>query len=109
MRLYRTITGGWAGTQADAGKGFVQVEVPTDKPGLLAFLNQRDALQERDAVDLAKAVSAGAQLIEATNPKPKEPPTLIDVEEFVQAADHAQLAVLAQNVIWRMKELGGLK
>lgn len=48
MRLYKTDMGGWAGTQADARKLALsdgseglwkQVEVPTDKPGLLAFLN----------------------------------------------------------------------
>ena len=42
MRLYRTRTGRWVGTQTDAradGKGWQQVEVPTDKPGLLTFLN----------------------------------------------------------------------
>lgn len=42
MRLYRTAKGRWVGTQDDArkdGKGWTQVETPTDKPGLLAFLN----------------------------------------------------------------------
>ncbi len=41
MRLYRTYDGQWAGTQADAKKlgKFKQVEVPTDKAGLLDFLN----------------------------------------------------------------------
>lgn len=41
MRLYRTYDGQWAGTQADAKKlgKFEQVEVPTDKAGLLDFLN----------------------------------------------------------------------
>lgn len=47
MRLYKTTIGQWAGTQADArtfkathGVDFEQVEVPTDKPGLLDFLNR---------------------------------------------------------------------
>ena len=42
MRLYRTAKGAWVGTQDDArkdGKGWTQVEVPTDKANLLAFLN----------------------------------------------------------------------
>ena len=41
MRLYRTNDGQWAGTQADAKKigKFEQIEVPTDKAGLLEFLN----------------------------------------------------------------------
>jgi len=50
MRLYRTEIGQWAGTQADArkfaathGVDWEQVEVPTDKPGLLAWLNNMAA------------------------------------------------------------------
>lgn len=39
MKLYRKTDGTWAGTQAEAGKGFEPVEVPTDKPGLIAWLN----------------------------------------------------------------------
>lgn len=46
MRLYRTPAGKWAGTQEDArglakaeGATWALVEVPVDKPGLLAFLN----------------------------------------------------------------------
>ncbi len=43
MRLYTDNQGNWAGTQADAKKfgKFEQVEVPTDKPTLLEFLNDR--------------------------------------------------------------------
>lgn len=39
MNLYLTATGQYAGTQKDAGKGHTPVEVPTDKAGLLAYLN----------------------------------------------------------------------
>ena len=43
MKLYKNSNGVWAGTQADArkycGKGYSTVDVPTDKPNLLAFLN----------------------------------------------------------------------
>jgi len=41
MKLYTDNQGRWAGTQADAKKfgEFEQVEVPTDKPTLLEFLN----------------------------------------------------------------------
>ena len=44
MRLYKTQVGRWSGTQADARTdgSFEQVDVPTDKPGLIAFLNGRD-------------------------------------------------------------------
>jgi len=43
MRLYKNSNGVWAGTQADArkycGKDYQTVDVPTDKPNLLGFLN----------------------------------------------------------------------
>ena len=43
MKLYKNSNGVWAGTQADArkycGKDYTTVDVPTDKPNLLAFLN----------------------------------------------------------------------
>ena len=43
MRLYRTAAGAWAGNQADAralaGRDWTEIDVPTDKPGLLAWLN----------------------------------------------------------------------
>ena len=41
MKLYTDYKGRWAGTQSDAKKfdTFEQVEVPTDKPNLLEFLN----------------------------------------------------------------------
>jgi len=43
MKLYTNNQGEWTGTQADARKQFKNamqiVEVPTDKPSLLAFLN----------------------------------------------------------------------
>ena len=44
MKLYTNNRGDWAGTQADARKQFGKerrtIEVPTDKPNLMAFLNQ---------------------------------------------------------------------
>ena len=45
MRLYTNRHGSWVGTQADARKEFGfknewrEVDVPTDKPSLLEFLN----------------------------------------------------------------------
>lgn len=41
MRLYRIASGRWAGTQADAGKGFVAVDVDTTKGPLIALLNRQ--------------------------------------------------------------------
>jgi hypothetical protein len=80
MRLYRILGAGWAGTQADAkaaakdaGAPWHEFDVPTDKPGLLAFLSDRnvpaqpderakvDALRvplERDPLDAPAATPA---------------------------------------------------
>ena len=43
MKLYTDNKGRWAGTQSDAKQfgAFEQVEVPTDKPNLLVFLNEQ--------------------------------------------------------------------
>jgi len=45
MRLYTNSKGSWVGTQADArkefGKDWNEVDVPTDKPNLLQFLNDK--------------------------------------------------------------------
>jgi hypothetical protein len=47
MKLYQSPDGVWTGTQADAkahareaGVSWREVEVPTDKAGLMAFLNE---------------------------------------------------------------------
>ena len=43
MKLYKNSEGVWAGTQLDArkkcGKDYSTIDVPTDKPNLLKFLN----------------------------------------------------------------------
>jgi len=51
MKLYTDGIGNWLGTQADAKRemgagGYTVVEVPTDKPNLLRFLNDRDVCTE---------------------------------------------------------------
>lgn len=53
MKLYTDKGGNWVGTQAEAKREmqdycFDQVEVPTDKPNLLRFLNKHEVM--RDAV-----------------------------------------------------------
>lgn len=39
MKLYRRADGSWAGTPVSAGKNFVQIDIRTDKRGLLEWLN----------------------------------------------------------------------
>ena len=46
MKLYTNVNGEWFGTQADAKAGqhpWVPVDVPTDKPSLIEWLNNHDA------------------------------------------------------------------
>lgn len=51
MKLYTDGIGNWLGTQADAKRemgagGYTLVEVPTDKPKLLRFLNEHNVCTE---------------------------------------------------------------
>ncbi len=105
MRLYLTSTGQWSGTQSDAA-GLVransgtweQVDVPTDKPGLIAWLNDRQAgAASVTAPPTSKPTGADAQRAESLR--------RISIEEEIQSCDLPRLAVLAENVAWRFHEL----
>lgn len=79
MRLYRTATGHWTGTIADATKAaridadgrWDQIEVPTDKAGLIAFLNDMEA---RPATPAASQPDFPVQPDVAAVVEPKAPP-----------------------------------
>lgn len=80
MRLYRTPAGSWAGTQADAkalakadATTWAEVEVPVDKPGLLAFLNEHKVGSR--AVGVREGTVETQEAFEATHVAP-EPPCL---------------------------------
>ena len=60
MRLYITAGGEYAGTQKEAGKGHRLEEVPTDKAGLIDYLN---------------ALKGKAEFAEVDEPAPPPPPT----------------------------------
>jgi hypothetical protein len=71
MRLYRIIGAGWAGTQGDAkakskaaNAPWHECEVPTDKPGLLAFLEHRN---------VAGAEEEPRQLVQLRQPLERDP------------------------------------
>lgn len=126
MKLYRTPSGRWFGTQADArqacldeavpGNAWTLIDVPDDKPGRLEWLNRNvgcatveafraeqelDRLREREAAQpqvKPAQVDHGAKAHwDARN--------LITVEEFIQAAEHAQLSSIISNAIFRLREL----
>lgn len=105
MRLYLTSTGQWSGTQSEAagfaranGGTWQQIDVPTDKPSLIAWLNNQHI---GSAPVLAPPVSVptDAEARRAENLR------RIGVEEEIQNCDLPRLAVLAENVAWRFHEL----
>lgn len=105
MRLYLTTTGQWSGTQSDAaglvrasGGTWEQVDVPTDKPGLIAWLNDRRACAAPVTAPPA-STPTGADAERAENLR------RISIEEEIQRCDLPRLAVLAENVAWRFHEL----
>ena len=77
MRLYRTANGRWAGTQADAGKGFVAVDLDTTKGPLIALLNGQ--------LDEGRAQAQAQAQAPAAPPAPPPPaPQLIEGKEADQ-------------------------
>lgn len=86
MRLYICIDGSYAGTQADAnakGRGWTQEEVPTDKAGLLAYLN--GMVDEHRATQSLPAVPATdrAATSELRSNEPTGAFTASQIEEFI--------------------------
>ncbi len=129
MRLYRTPSGRWWGTQADAraacldeavpATGYATIEVPTDKPGLLDWLHlncgpatveaaraeaELDRIWDRVTVIPAGKLSAPPPIQPPPTPAPIAP-SLTDVEAFIQQADHRQLTSLFENIMFRSREL----
>ena len=87
MKLYTNSLGQWAGTQAEAKKiGAQLIEVPTDKPGLLAFLNGQQNI-------------SAAETIEPTSIPAKKQKQHISHELF-EVANRASLQEL-QAVVYR--------
>lgn len=133
MRLYRTATGAWAGTQADAratclddaipATAWEEIDVPTDKAGLLHWLDRNcgravieafkaecalDRIREREATRADHADFMARTAPPPVQPPPNRPaiqPSLTDVETFIQKADHRQLSSVTENAILRMREL----
>jgi len=93
MRLYHA-AGVYVGTQADAkrlDKDFTQVEVPTDKDGLMAFLN-RAKIAPQNAVGAPPVVTAPSPSVELTA-------LLKWVQELHDSGDAGNLGVDSDPVI----------
>jgi hypothetical protein len=99
MRLYRTQAGKWAGTQIEAGKGFQLVEVPTDKPGLLAWLNAQpiENTERANAPSLA-AAEEHHRLTQPAGGATKCPKCQMRPETAREAADCCTAAELAHKI-----------
>ena len=108
MRLYTDNNGRWAGTQADAkefGK-FDQVEVPTDKPNLLEFLNENHVsiggwkyVTVQDQIDRMKTSPA------KTHPQScSANPNVYDVKDAVLNCDRKHLGTALAAIITRLHD-----
>ena len=78
MRLYRTRAGWWAGTQEEARRMartdgsagmWAQVDVPTDKPALLAWLNNAQAQCEAADAQLHPQGDAFGEMVAERYPR----------------------------------------
>ena len=93
MRLYITQTGKYVGTQVEAkadGKDWHQVEVPTDKAGLIEYLNglrwsqQAQAIEDMVAPEITNADPSIA--MEKKEPKTVDQErawTATEIEDFI--------------------------
>ena len=105
MKLYTDYKGRWAGTQADAKQfgTFEQVEVPTDKPNLLEFLNEQrvgDVNLEDIGTDDDREVP---QLPIKTHPLScSANPNVFDVHDAVLNCDRKHLGSALAAIISRL-------
>jgi len=102
MRLYTDGKGAWAGTQSDAKQfdAFEQVEVPTDKPTLLEFLNKYQ-------VGAADVVSAQTETVkQKTHPLScSANPNVWDVRDAVLNCDREDLGTALVALISRLEDV----
>lgn len=107
MKLYTNWHGAWAGTQADAkhfGETYLDyktIDVPTDKPNLLAFLNKHN-------VGAADAVSAQMEMVQQkTHPQSCSAMDLssYDVRDVVLNCDKKHLGSALSSIISRLHDM----
>ena len=109
MRLYTDNQGNWAGTQADAKQfgEYEHVDVPTDKPTLLEFLNKHSVGAYVDA-----AVLDYVDALEDFGPAPTKThplscsanPNVYDVRDAVLNCDLKDLGAALAAIISRLHD-----
>lgn len=111
MKLY-SVAGVFVGTQLAAkelarerGTNWREAEVPTDKPGLIDWLNRHTEVVRQVATNLA---APKVPAVPAPPPAPRAPDMVardISIEEAIGAADHARAIRLAEHIHCRLMEL----
>lgn len=110
MKLYRTPTGHWAGTKDDAAflakthnTTYQQCDVPYDKPGLLAFLNDFQVGAETPAQSEPQ-VEVVKELVTDANPLRTAQLKRLELEEAIWEAPLEVAVALAEIVMNRIRE-----
>lgn len=101
MRLYKNTRGQWFGTQADAkagGADWKEINVPTDKPSLLQWLNM-GAPFEHDLCDTPDTPVAAPVVHQSTLTKPHPWQTIKECAERAPLRDFPVAIAVYQNRI----------
>ena len=104
MRLYTNAKGQWVGTQAEAKTiGAEQTEVPTDKPSLLAWLNNRT--EAANALGLPVEPVPAAVVTERVTSHPQgRPHPWVTIRECAEKAALKDLSVALAVYMNRVDE-----
>ena len=106
MKLYTDNKGRWAGTQADAKQlgAFEQIEVPTDKPNLLEFLNKHSVGGDGFRVDALVDDDWEMPPVKTHPQSCSANPNLWDVQDAVLNCDRKHLAAALGAIISRLHD-----
>ena len=100
MRLYLTAAGRYVGTQDEArkdGKGWALAEVPTDKAGLIDYLN--DQLPVADEPSFDNVVPLPPPILREADPK------LVDAGKRIRTADAIEDFILNEATVAQVENI----
>ena len=106
MKLYTDNKGRWAGTQADAKQlgAFEQIEVPTDKPTLLEFLNKHSVGGNEFRVDALVDDDWEMPPVKTHSLSCSANPNVFDVRDAVLNCDRKDLGAALGAIISRLHD-----